>query len=120
MVEEDLVHFLAGWREEVRAELATNSKSHLSSKQKALAVNIADTFPSITVLYLYAQPVTSWSDGCVPPRADTWIVKLPDLPRLAAHCTEKFGWKTTDLVGRFERLIFSGMFIRRLTMCVRS
>ncbi|KAJ7028163.1 PIN domain-like protein [Mycena alexandri] len=111
-----LANFLVGWREEVRIELATNSKGHLKSKQKALASKIPDTFPSLRVLNLYVHPTTSWSDGFLLPAVDRWTAKVPALPELALFCKRKFGWKTPDLIDRFKRLIFPGAFVRRLTL----
>ncbi|KAJ7019112.1 PIN domain-like protein, partial [Mycena alexandri] len=116
MTGEDLADFLVGWREEVRLELATNSKCHLKSKQKALSSNVPETFPSLRVLNLYVHPTTSWSDGFFPPTVDHWTAKVPALPELALFCTRKFGWKASDLIDRFKRLVFPGAFVRRLTL----
>ncbi|KAJ7749133.1 PIN domain-like protein [Mycena metata] len=116
MTAEGLADFLVGWREEVRMELATNSKGHLKCKQKALSSKVPDTFPSLRVLNLYVHPTTSWSDGFFLPAVDRWTAKVPALPELALFCKRKFGWKTPDLTDRFKRLIFPGAFARRLTL----
>ncbi|KAJ7812763.1 PIN domain-like protein [Mycena leptocephala] len=109
-------HFLVQWRQDLRIELATNSRGFLRNKQIALSTKIPDTFPSLRVLHLYVRPVTSWSDGFVPPATENWTVKLPDLPGLAKYCKEEFGWKADVIVDKFQRLIFSGLCTRRLTM----
>lgn len=116
MSEDNLRHFLVQWRQDLRIELATNSRGFLRNKQIALSTKIPDTFPSLRVLHLYVRPVTSWSDGFVPPVTENWTVKLPDLPGLAKYCKEEFGWKAGDIVDKFQRLIFSGLCTRRLTM----
>ncbi|KAJ7225061.1 hypothetical protein B0H12DRAFT_1240726 [Mycena haematopus] len=113
--EQDLRHFLVGWREEIRMELVTNSHGYLGRKYRALADKITGAFPNLPALRLYACPITSWSEAFTPPVADSWNVKLPDLPVLAKYCMEKFGWSALDLVGRFKQSIFPGLFIRRLT-----
>ncbi|KAJ7826418.1 PIN domain-like protein [Mycena leptocephala] len=116
MSEDNLQHFLVQWRQDLRIELATNSRGFLRNKQIALSTKIPDTFPSLRVLHLYVRPVTSWSDGFVPPATENWTVKLPDLPGLAKYCKEEFGWKADVIVDKFQRLIFSGLCTRRLTM----
>ncbi|KAJ7812414.1 PIN domain-like protein [Mycena leptocephala] len=116
MDEKDLRQFLVGWREQIRTELATNSRGYLGRRYPALANKITDAFPNIQALYLYARPVTSWSENFVPPAIEGWKVRLPDLPALAKYCNQKFGWTALDMAGKFKKYIFPGLFIRRLTM----
>ncbi|KAJ7822117.1 PIN domain-like protein, partial [Mycena olivaceomarginata] len=116
MAEAELEEFLIQWREDLRAELATNSRGFLRSKQNTLSTKIPETFPSLRVLSLYVQPTTSWSNGFVPPATDKWIVKLPALPELAVYCNKEFGWNPAAIAEKFRRLIFSGLCTRRLTM----
>ncbi|KAJ7791979.1 hypothetical protein B0H13DRAFT_2517700 [Mycena leptocephala] len=116
MGEKDLRQFLVGWREQIRTELATNSRGYLGRRYPALANKITDAFPNIQALYLYARPVTSWSENFVPPAIEGWKVRLPDLPALAKYCNQKFGWTALDMAGKFKKYIFPGLFIRRLTM----
>jgi Holliday junction resolvase YEN1 len=115
MTNGQLQTFLVGWREQLRAELATNSHGYLATKQRALSMKIPNTFPSIRVLKLYVHPTTSWSEGFAPPPVDSWTVKLPSLPELALYCTRKFGWTPLDIVGKFKKLIFPGVCTRRLS-----
>ncbi|KAJ7831727.1 hypothetical protein B0H14DRAFT_1180812 [Mycena olivaceomarginata] len=116
MAEAELEEFLIQWREDLRTELATNSRGFLRSKQNTLSTKIPETFPSLRVLSLYVQPTTSWSNGFVPPATDKWIVKLPALPELAVYCNKEFGWNPAAIAEKFRRLIFSGLCTRRLTM----
>ncbi|KAJ7660950.1 PIN domain-like protein, partial [Mycena polygramma] len=115
MVEADLKLFLVRWREDLRLELATNSRGFLRSRQPNLSTKIPETFPSLRVLKLYIQPVTSWSEGSPPVSAD-WVVKLPELPELAMYCHREFGWNASTILDKFKRLIFPGLFTRRLAM----
>jgi Holliday junction resolvase YEN1 len=112
----ELDQFLVGWRKEIREELATNSRGQLGSKQKALSNKISATFPNLRALELYARPITSWSDGFLPPAVDSWIIKLPALPELALYGHRKFGWSALDIAGKFKRLLFTGLYARRLTL----
>ncbi|KAJ7205194.1 PIN domain-like protein [Mycena pura] len=114
--EHHLYKFLGHWREQLREELRTNSQGYLKNKQKILSTKIPDTFPSIRVLRLYAQPITSWSEGFTAPNVNHWVVKLPSLPELALFCKTKFGWTPIDIAGKFKRFIFPGVCVRRLTL----
>ncbi|KAK6991996.1 PIN domain-like protein [Favolaschia claudopus] len=117
MHDTDLSQFLVGWREAVREELATNARGYLKSKHKLLAAQLPDTFPRIKILKQYAIPTTSWSDGpFLPPNPDEWVVKLPALPELGQFVKSKFGWKPTDIVDKFRRMILPGMCVRRLNL----
>ncbi|KAK7013579.1 hypothetical protein R3P38DRAFT_1459437 [Favolaschia claudopus] len=112
----ELQQFLVSWCAGVRTELETNASGHLKSKHKALAARLPDTFPNIKTLKLYAHSITSWSDGYIPPNPIHWRVRLPSLPGLALFVQKKFGWKPTDIVDKFKRLIFPAMCIRRLNL----
>ncbi|KAJ7272665.1 PIN domain-like protein, partial [Mycena haematopus] len=116
LVGNNLEYFLVGWRAQLRAELATNSRGHLKSKQATLSNKVPDTFPSLQVLNLYVHPVMSWSESFFPPDFDSWIVKLPALPALALYCNRKFGWTPLDMVGRLKKFVFPGMCVRRLNL----
>ncbi|KAJ7097830.1 PIN domain-like protein [Mycena belliarum] len=116
MARAELEEFLIGWRTQLRKELATNSKGRLPSKQKMLSERFPDTFPSLRVLDLYVFPATSWSEEFLPPATDNWVVKLPSLPELALYCRNKFGWSSLDINGKFKKLMFAGLFMRRLTL----
>ncbi|KAK6987791.1 hypothetical protein R3P38DRAFT_3229948 [Favolaschia claudopus] len=89
MNDADLRQFLVGWREAVREELATNARGYLKSKHNT---------------------------PFLPPNPDEWVVKLPALPELGLFVKSKFGWKPTDIVDKFRRLIFPGLFVRRLNL----
>ncbi|KAJ7182078.1 PIN domain-like protein [Mycena filopes] len=114
--EGSLEHFLVAWRRDLRDELASNSRGHMRSRQKALASKIPETFPSIRVLKLYVHPVTSGSDGFEAPTTDRWVPKVPSLADLALCCKRKFGWSAVDMVSKFKKYIFPGVFMRRLTL----
>ena len=50
-------------------------------------------FPDLTALVTYANTLTSWSSGCVPPDKDfaTMASHQPDLPAIVAICSQHFG-----------------------------
>ncbi|KAF8144098.1 PIN domain-like protein [Mycena galopus ATCC 62051] len=116
MLAPELQEFLVTWRQEVRLELQTNSQGHLRFRQPCLAKKIPDSFPDVRALLLYSCPITSWSDGFLPPTSDGWIIKLPSLPELALHCKRKFGWPAVTIVDKFKRMVFAGVFAKRLML----
>ncbi|KAF8130008.1 PIN domain-like protein [Mycena galopus ATCC 62051] len=116
MLVPELQEFLVTWRQQVRLELQTNSQGHLRFKQPCLAKKIPDSFPDIRALLLYSCPITSWSDGFLPPTSDDWVIKLPSLPELALYCKRKFGWPAVTIVDKFKRTVFAGIFAKRLTL----
>ncbi|KAJ6587600.1 PIN domain-like protein [Mycena vulgaris] len=111
-----LQEFLIGWRADVQNELATNSRGYLRYKQKDLSMKISNTFPNPHTLALYARPTTSWSEGFFAPNTDSWVVKLPSLPKLALYSHRKFGWSALDITGKFQKYMYTGLHMRRLAM----
>ncbi|KAJ7661717.1 PIN domain-like protein, partial [Mycena rosella] len=113
---EALPDFFATWREEIRSELATNSRGYLPGKYRALAGSIPSDFPDINIVFLYVQPVTSWSNGGTAPDSSKWIGRVPELPGLALYCATKFGWTSVEINSKFKKLLFDGIYFRRLLM----
>ncbi|KAJ7620670.1 PIN domain-like protein [Mycena rosella] len=113
---EALPDFVATWREEIRSELATNSRGYLPGKYRALAGSIPSDFPDINIVFLYVQPVTSWSNGGTAPDSSKWIGRVPELPGLALYCATKFGWTSVEINSKFKKLLFDGIYFRRLLM----
>ncbi|KAF8151217.1 PIN domain-like protein [Mycena galopus ATCC 62051] len=116
MAPRELQKFLVTWRQDIRLELQANSQGHLRFRQTTLANKIPNSFPDVRALLLYSGPLTSWSEGYLPPTTDGWIIKLPSLPELALYCKRKFGWPPVTIVDKFKRLIFPGVFTKRLTL----
>ncbi|KAK7059514.1 PIN domain-like protein [Favolaschia claudopus] len=99
-----IAHGLAhcGFGDSLLAATQTMSDTKLqqflvSWRAGALAARLPDTFPNIKTLKLYAHPITSWSDGYIPPNTNHWRVRLPSLPELALFVHKKFGWKPTAI-----------------------
>lgn len=111
---EKLSAFLDAWRDEVRAELKSNSRGLLGSKKAALAKSFPDTFPDPVVLSLYANPLTSESTNRPCALSYKWE-REPDLGKLAALCERKFEWGVRPLiVKRFRTVIWEPMVLRIL------
>jgi hypothetical protein len=112
----ELPDFLTMWREDLRDELRTNSRGHLSSKKPSLAKAVLDSFPNIDVLLSYTNPIISATDAgaCrthTPPR---WECK-PDLGKLAQLCELHFEWGLKDIIiKRFRTIIWPSIILQAL------
>ncbi|KAJ7202671.1 hypothetical protein C8J57DRAFT_1102034, partial [Mycena rebaudengoi] len=114
--EDALQQFAVLWRQQLCAELATNSQGNLKSRYPTLATSISPQFPDLQVLAQYVNPTTSWSGGHNPPDNSKWIAALPSLPELGLYCSEKFGWSAKDIGQTFKESVFPGLCVRRLFM----
>ncbi|KAF7290007.1 hypothetical protein HMN09_01305400 [Mycena chlorophos] len=94
-----LAAFLVGWRQDLRAELRTNSRRFLKSRQPAASNKIPESFPNIRILRLYVAPAVS---GVMAPHALS--ARVPDLSKLALFCANKFGWDGNTIVTKFKNL----------------
>ena len=101
---EQLPHFLANWRADIRSELSTNSRGKLRQTQAHIASQIPDTFPSLAILRLYLNPLTSLSASNPPvlPDPALWVPREPNLQGLATFCSTRFDWtEEVDLKEKF-------------------
>ncbi|KAH9029013.1 PIN domain-like protein [Lactarius pseudohatsudake] len=126
LTRDELHNFLITWCGDLRSELRTNSRGHLSSKMPSLAKaarvthglpvmgTIPDAFPDIDVLLSYTNPIISATDAraChthTPPR---WECE-PDLGRLAHLCESRFEWGLKDIIIKCFRTILWPSFVLR-------
>ncbi|KZT64851.1 PIN domain-like protein [Daedalea quercina L-15889] len=115
----DLPAFLRSWREEIRAELRTNSRGILGKKYAALAKKIPEDFPDIEVLLSYTSPVTSQSEAAAKGRTskNTQIDwgKEPDLGKIAGLCEMYFEWGVKEIIiKRFRTVLWPAAVLRIL------
>lgn len=111
--------YLIQWRNELRAELRTNSFGYMKCKQAKLANTLPDSFPNLKVLRAYVQPVTSESEALSaamsPPVPQIRWTQEHSLAAIARFCEEKFEWGTLQIIPqRFRRLLWHGSVIRIL------
>ena len=112
----ELPDFLTTWREDLRGELRTNSRGHLSSKKPSLAKAVLDSFPNIDVLLSYTNPIISATDAsaCLTHAPPQWEHE-PDLGRLAHLCELHFEWGLKDIIiKRFRTIIWPSIVLRAL------
>jgi hypothetical protein len=113
-----LNHSLRLWRDELRKTIALY-KDLLKNQYKNISrVTVGDTFPSVTAVDQYVNPVTSnWSDNSTAARPDLshWIPRVPDLRRLSGLCERCFNWGTqTGIAGIFQKHVWPGTCSRAL------
>lgn len=106
--------FLVGWREELRAELRTNSRGHLGRRCVALSKAIDESIPNVEVLLSYTNPVTSEEKG--PGHKNTVVDwdKEPDLGRIAGLCEMYFEWGLKDIIIKRFRTVLWPSAVQRI------
>ncbi|KAF9495593.1 hypothetical protein BDN71DRAFT_858492 [Pleurotus eryngii] len=117
--QQDLIHFLDDWRNELRHELRTNSQGYLGKKFVALSKSITNDFPNLEVLDSYVNPITSESMGrTIEMNRPRWE-KDPDLGKLAETCEFYFEWGYKEaIVKRFRTVIWPSVTLRILRRAV--
>ncbi|KAJ7877584.1 hypothetical protein B0H14DRAFT_2260557, partial [Mycena olivaceomarginata] len=105
---------LVGWRNAVREELRTNSRGRLSKRQPKLAEKILDTFPSLKVVNLYMNPLTSVSPQYIGPMPsfNSWIPREPNIFELSGQCSLLFGWNGEHLLRKLNSNLWLGVAFR--------
>ncbi len=90
----------------------------IGRRYPSLACRIKESFPSLDVLKLYVQPVTSSSLGCVPD-SSTWIPRCPDLGEMAKLCETLFAWASEEVLQtKFRDLVWPGAIFRSLLQVI--
>jgi Holliday junction resolvase YEN1 len=110
--------FLVGWRKELRSKLRNDLDGMIVRRYPSLAHRINESFPSLDVLKLYVQPVTSSSLGRVLD-SSTWIIRHPDLGEMAKLCETLFGWASEEVLQtKFSDLVWPGAIFRSLLQVI--
>lgn len=110
----ELDEFLIVLRNDMIKELLIHSANRLPSLNASLAARI-HKFPDMGALFLYLNPVTSFSLGGSVPDAQLWQPAVPDIARLATLCERSFSWGAPPKIySMFERTLWRGTFIQRL------
>ncbi|KAF8174538.1 PIN domain-like protein [Pholiota molesta] len=108
-------HFLVQWRCAIRTELRTNTQKFLSRCQPQLAATIPDNFPDHRVLDYYANPITSWSPGRIPPDSSRWRFKQPSVAAITQFCIRHFHWRDLETMKlRLKENLWEGVFLQIL------
>jgi holliday junction resolvase YEN1 len=118
---EALSEFLANWRKQLTDQLMFDSNGLLGRKYPAVAKKISSKFPSIDILLLYANPVTSWTadTGIIIPDSSQWSLRQPDLPAIGLLCEKSFSWGTSgQMIARFQQNVWRGIVMRYLVQVI--
>jgi Holliday junction resolvase YEN1 len=88
----------------------------LGRRYPSLAKNVTDAFPSVDVVFQYAQPLTSWTMDQVPD-VRSWKLQRPHLAEIATLCEKYFSWGSSgDIVARFKETLWPGITVRYLLL----
>lgn len=104
------------WREKLNHELKSNSSGYFRAKHKSLI--IPDTFPNMTVLGYYTDPIVSTAEETVRiSSAIVWNTDI-DINGLRNFVAEAFEWHHLSGAQKFVRGLAPALLIRQL--CQRS
>lgn len=111
-----LTYAVTQWRTALREELSSNSLGYLRGRERALAENIPNSFPSLDVLSLYLVPLISsaGTSSQFPGNID-WGLTEPSLQRLVMISSAHLGWNTEEILKtRFKANVWEGVFLQML------
>ncbi|KAF8231230.1 hypothetical protein L208DRAFT_1378226 [Tricholoma matsutake] len=106
--------FLTLWHGQLQDELSTNKSGFLSQHFSILAYAVHNDFPNINIIYQYARPTTSWSNGQNGPNTSAWLLQQPHLSELATFCERAFSWGSLAVTSIFCNNVWEGCCVRRL------
>ncbi|KLO04826.1 hypothetical protein SCHPADRAFT_793730, partial [Schizopora paradoxa] len=109
-----LERFLANWRKRIKYELETNNSGLLDKVYNTVAFRITNSWPSVDVIKMYLQPITSLSFGKSFQPASRSSAQLGELARL---CEFHFSIPTIGLLKVFEERIWHGLVVDALLQC---
>lgn len=79
---------------------------------KTLAEQVTEAFPSIDILLLYGQPLTSWTTGQEPPDQSQWRLRQPQLTEVSILCEKYFLWISSGrAINRFKDTLWPGVAV---------
>jgi holliday junction resolvase YEN1 len=115
---EALSEFLADWRKKLKDQLKFDLNGLLGRKYPAVAQKVSSDFPSIDILLLYANPVTSWTADIIPDSSQ-WNLRQPDLPAIGLLCEKSFSWASSgQMIARFQQNVWRGIVMRYLLQVI--
>jgi len=105
------------WADELSAELGSNSKGFLRTRQPRLAEQLGGFISTLDheTVEKYMCPVTTWTKfgQCINNLG--WVWQAPNVPRIAELCFVHLGWtETTKLIRVFRRNLWEGVIYRIL------
>ena len=112
--EQELAGFLISWRNELRNELSTDKSGFLCRRFPSLANSVHNNFPTLSVIYQYVKPATSWSNSGNGLDTSVWLHQQPRLSELAALCERAFSWSPVAINNSFCKNVWDGCCVQRL------
>lgn len=103
---------LQQWRENLERELRTNDSNIFRQKHKAL--KIPESFPSMTVLSYYTNPVVSSADKVSKLRGEIKWDSEVNVPGLRMFVSEAFDWQYLSGAKKFIRGLAPALLVHRL------
>ena len=86
----DFMKYMAKWHNNLCDALSTDPCGLLQKKHPGIAQVIKLEllpFPDLTTIALYADPLTSWSNGHVPPKNEFIMAHQPNLAAIGDFCS---------------------------------
>jgi holliday junction resolvase YEN1 len=109
---------LVDWRKKLKNQLTFDLDGPLGRKFPAIAQKVSSEFPSIDILLLYADPITSWTADIIPDSSQ-WSLRQPDLLAIGLLCEKSFSWGTTgQMLTRFQKNVWRGIVMRYLLQVI--
>lgn len=106
----DLQSALSGWCDDLRRVLRDDPKAIIGQKWGSLANKISDSFPDLTILQAYTNPVTS-----APTHHEVQLTPCqPDITKLAHFCYQHFGCSPRVIHEKFQKHMWHGVAIQIL------
>ena len=103
---------LQQWRERLGRELRTNDSKFFRQRHKAL--KIPESFPNMTVLSYYTNPVVSSADKVSKLRDEIKWDSEVNIPRLRIFVSEAFDWQYLSGAKKFIRGLAPALLVHRL------
>ncbi|KAL0957450.1 hypothetical protein HGRIS_001247 [Hohenbuehelia grisea] len=107
----ELDEYIVTWRESLRLELCTDNSGFLGQRLRALANEVPDDFPSLSVIRLYLQPLVSANTTPF----SQWLLRQPNATKLAFQCERFFSWGSSKHIkNSFVSRLLEGFIFRLL------
>ena len=113
--------YMAEWRSDLCDALSTDPCGLLQKKHPGIAHVIKSEllpFPDLTAVALYADPLTSWSNGHAPPKNADIVARQPDLAAIGDFCSRHFSLSGDSLVHKLKDV--SAGVVMRAALQVRT
>ena len=119
----DFMKYMAKWHNNLCDALSTDPRGLLQKKHPGIAQVIKlelRPFPDLTTIALYADPLTSWSNGHVPPKNEFIMAHQPNLAAIRDFCSRHFSLSGDSLTHRLKDVCAGVVTRAALQVCTIS